>query len=317
MSKDSIEKKLPDFITSEYPLIKSAYEKLNSKTPYLSSVFIKQYNKFGNNWRTLFEKELNILYGNNSQALDLAIDGYIKFCLEGMILQKKFNKTRCYENKTYEEAASEVYQNKDYMFDLYLPGILLSHYLWSHHFAQLVYFYDEFLPLVKEQGGTEFLDVGIGSGFYSKEVLLNVKNSQGNGVDMSPFSIEYTHNTLTSWKLNDRYTSYKRNIITQPLDKKFPLLINIEVLEHLEDPLSFLKSLFNQLEVGGLGFISAAINAPNADHIYLYNNIHEVIEQVKEAGFSIISYQEDMAYEPKSKDELVPINGVLIVTKKK
>jgi 2-polyprenyl-3-methyl-5-hydroxy-6-metoxy-1,4-benzoquinol methylase len=87
----------------------------------------------------------------------------------------------------------------------------------------------------------------------------------------------------------------------------------VEVLEHLEKPVAFLKVLRRMLQDGGKAFITAAITAPNEDHIYLYNEVGDVEAQLLEAGFSVLDFQEDIAYEPK-KDEPVPRLAAFIVT---
>ena len=87
------------------------------------------------------------------------------------------------------------------------------------------------------------------------------------------------------------------------------------MLEHLEDPLSFLKALLRMLEPGGYGMVTAAVTAPNADHIYLYNSAQEVVAQIEEAGFKVVEYREDRAYEPTRPSESAPINAAVIVTR--
>jgi 2-polyprenyl-3-methyl-5-hydroxy-6-metoxy-1,4-benzoquinol methylase len=243
------------------------------------------------------------------------VTGYIKFALDGMLLQKRFDKTRQYVKKSHSEASAEVYQNRDYMNDLYLPGILLSHYLWRHHYLQHRFYIEEFLPLVHAHGGKEFYDIGVGTGFYSKEMLRCTPGMVGTGYDLSEFSLEYTSKMLNAWNLHDRYSSKIQDIISNPVKRTVPFIINIEVLEHLEDPLTFLKALYNMMDVGGYGLISAAITAPNADHIYLYNSVYEVIDQIEEAGFDVVKYIEDAAYEPETSENSVPKNAAIIVTK--
>ena len=94
-------------------------------------------------------------------------------------------------------------------------------------------------------------------------------------------------------------------------------MCSIEVLEHLEDPNLFLHGLFKSGKAGGgSGFISAAINAPNADHIYLYGSYLEVQKQIEAAGFDILDYCNDEAYEPRRNGDLVPVNAAFIVRKK-
>ena len=69
------------------------------------------------------------------------------------------------------------------------------------------------------------------------------------------------------------------------------------------------------MKKGGYGLISAAINAPNQDHIYLYRNYKDVQKQLKTAGFKVIEHINDKAYKPRKKSEIVPENVAFIVSK--
>ncbi len=156
---------------SGYPSVSIFFDCLEHRFPYFSGVINKQIESFGEHWLKLFNHELATFFAEDKERIDRAVVGYGKFALDSMKLQVKFQKIKEYENKTYAEAASEVYQNRDYMFGLYLPGILLSHYLWRHHFLQHIFFLEKFLPLIGAGEGKVFYDVGVGTGFYSKEML--------------------------------------------------------------------------------------------------------------------------------------------------
>jgi len=288
---------------------------LREKAPYLVGVLQKQFNEFGDSWLSRFESDLGVAFAGKLPALAEAAAGYIRFALDGMLLQKRFDKTGRYEPKTFAQAADEVYQNRDYMFNLYLPGIYLSHFLWRHHYLQHIFFVERFRPLMVSHGGELFFDVGVGTGFYSKEMLRLMPDLQGRGFDLSEHSLAYTQRTLADFSLGQRYTCEIRDIVNDPPPGTAPFLVNVEVLEHLEQPGLFLKALFRLLEPGGFGFITAAITAPNADHIYLYNSAQEVIEQIKGAGFRVVDFTEDWAYEPAKPGESVPRNAAIIVTK--
>jgi len=300
---------------TQYPNVRIIDEILREKFPYFLGTLSKQYTDFGDEWLSFFETDLESSFGNDATRLESAIQGYGAFALASMRLQIKFQETHEYKSKTYEEAANEVYQNRDYMFNLYLPGIYLSHFLWRHHYRQHVFYKKEFIPLVQDHGGPLFYDIGVGTGFYSKEMLRINPEIRGQGFDLSPFSLEYTDMMLSASNLANRYTGTLQNIITEPVQTPAPFIINIEVLEHLENPQAFLNALYHMLEPGGYGLISAAINAPNADHIYLYRKPRDVIEQIESAGFHLVNYVVDEAYEPPTPGELVPVNAAFIVTR--
>ena len=124
----------------KYPNLNIFSRSLGLQFPYFSGVIQRQADNFGDEWLNLFECELHHFFSLDEERIEQAVKGYGKFSLDSMKLQVQFQKTKSYQNKTYAEAASEVYQNKEYMFDLYLPGILISHYLWKHHFQQHVFF---------------------------------------------------------------------------------------------------------------------------------------------------------------------------------
>ena len=141
------------------------------------------------------------------------------------------------------------------------------------------------MPLAIAMGASLFYDIGIGTGFYSRQMLSSVPGLRGVGYDISPHSIAFAqapHLGLGPRPRDARFAG--RMIVAMPVDTPAPCVISVEVLEHLEDPLTFLKALAGMLSAGGVGFITAALTAPNADHIYLYSDVSEVISQLDEAG---------------------------------
>lgn len=298
-----------------YPHVREVQRVLDERFPYFARIIDRQVQEFGPAWLAFLESDLAKFFQGDLERLGQAVFGYGRFALDGMRLQKLFDKTHRYEFKSYAEASDEVYQNRDYMFSLYLPGIYLSHFLWLHHYKQHVFFEEKFLPLVRNHGGMEFYDVGVGTGFYSKEMLRALPDIRGNGFDLSPYSLEHTAKMVDAFGFLPRYQTNLRNIVSEPIEKPAPFIINIEVLEHLEDPQEFLNALCKMLEPGGYGLISAALTAPNADHIYLYNTAQEVADQLVSAGFKVLDHIEDEAYQPRKPGDTVPRNAAFIVSR--
>lgn len=288
-------------------------DRLTARFPYFAKVVSKRIDDFGPRWVEDFEAELGQFFAGDHAALEKATDGYGIFALDAMKLQKRFDKERQYVAKTYAEVAQAVYHSESYMFDLYLPGILLSQFLWHHHYQQLTFFRERFVPHAKAIGAKRFFDVGVGTGFYSKEMLQALPEAHGTGCDISAHSLAHTVKMLDRWGLANRYTPERVDILSKAFEPA-DCIVSVEVLEHLEDPPLFLRALYGMLRKGGVGYITAAINAPNADHIYLYRTLEEVLEEIRSAGFKVLESAEYLGYTPKD-GESVPSGGVCVVTK--
>ena len=176
---------------------------MQSLAPYMGGTVGKAHATFGGDWAARFGETLDRVFGDDTRKLELAMQGYVRFALEATKLQKRFQKDRRYAAKMYAEAASEVYHNEGYMMDLYLPGILLSHYLWPHHYRQLEYFHGRFMPRVQSAAEKLFYDVGVGTGFYSRQMLAAAPQAQGVAFDISEFSLRYATNQIRAfgWRI--------------------------------------------------------------------------------------------------------------------
>ena len=149
-----------------------------------------------------------------------------------MKLQVEFYKTLEYRNKTYAEASSEVYQNRDYMLGLYLPRILISHYLWEHHYVQLKFYEKEQIPQIEDIDNLSIYDVGVSTGFYTKEYLRRVESSQVVGFDMSPHSLEHTEMMVKRRDFSEWNQSRLGDILERDQTELCNVINSIEVLEH-------------------------------------------------------------------------------------
>ncbi len=287
-------------------------QQLFQHAPIFRKTFLDVQASFGRPWEVEFDQHLDHLFGRDENAHRKAIRGYSRFAIDAMRLQRVFNKTKKYEDQSYEDACENVYMNSDYMMDLYLPGIFVSHFLWRHHYRQFNYYKDRFLPLLNRIDDRRFYEVGTGTGFYTAQIFRHEPRFQGYGIDISPHSRQFTLNNVRGWGFESSFSSLDTNIIGANFEP-LPCIQCIEVLEHLSDPQTFLDHLRKMLRPGGHGFITAALTAPNADHIYLYWTPQEVIAQLEAAGFAVNDYVEELAYEAPP-GEIVPKVAAFIVS---
>ena len=269
--------------------------------------------EFGPDWEQDFESMLRCLYSDEDR-LENAVKGYGSFVIDSMRRQKRFEVDRSYPAKTYAQAAAEVYLNDEYMERQYLPGLLLSHYLWTHHYQQIKYFKDFFLSNLRARGATDFAEVGVGTGIYSRLLLEERPEIRGVGFDISPLSLKFTQRHVAGYGFGDRYQLLLQDILTDPPARKFQAVLCVEVLEHLEDPVALLKALKALVVAGGTLFVTAALNAAHADHIYLYREPADVLAQVQEAGLHVENLFFANAYQPEKPGVPVPAALAMVLS---
>jgi 2-polyprenyl-3-methyl-5-hydroxy-6-metoxy-1,4-benzoquinol methylase len=283
---------------------------LAEAAPYMSHA-VEKGRAFRPEWEAEFEETLARMFAGDQAGLLDAIKGYVVVALDAVRLHKRFEKELRYIHKSYADVGRAVYHNRDYMFNLYLPGILLSQYLWPHHYAQLLFFRREFVSRIRKAAAKTMADVGVGTGFYSRQALAGDPELRVTAFDISRHSLDYAEMQVTAFGSRDRWTGRQQNILTEPTDEKYPFVLSVEVLEHLEDPLSFIKGLKSMLAPGGYAFITAAVTAPHEDHIYLYESVEQVRAQLAEGGFRVVCCEEEIAYQPKN-GEPVPRTGAFV-----
>ena len=113
--------------------------------------------------------------------------------------------------------------------------------------------------------------------------------------------------------VSSRYHVELRDITSIPIRQRVDWLVCVEVLEHLDDPVAFLRGLRRNMAPGARAFITAALNAAHADHIYLYRNPNEVQAHLVDAGFTLEQFFLGAAYKPSSPGVPVPEAAAFIV----
>jgi 2-polyprenyl-3-methyl-5-hydroxy-6-metoxy-1,4-benzoquinol methylase len=267
---------------------------------------------FGPIWAQEFEAIL-ASQCPDTESLESAVKGYSAFAFDSMRRQKAFEQTLQYPNKTYAEAAQEVYFNEAHMMREYLPGLLLSHFLWPHHYRQLQFFDTAFVGQMALSEVQKFAEIGVGTAIYTRRILSRLGRAEGVGFDISPSSCAFAKAHLSAAGLGPRFAMRQQDVVLQPMEPMH-WMVCVEVLEHLEDPVGFLKALRGSLAVGGKAFITAAINAAHADHIHLYRNSEEVWHDLEAAGFRLEQSFTAAAYAPPAQGVPVPVAAAFVVT---
>ncbi|NEK94934.1 methyltransferase [Modestobacter muralis] len=295
-----------------HPALVSMTDALRANHRFAADIADRCAALFGARWADEFELVVAALFPT-PEAVAAAVKGYAAFAMQSMRLQAAFEVEGRYRPKTHGEAASEVYFNEQHMMREYLPGLLLSHFLWPHHYRQVQFFDSAFVDVMRMAGASSFVEVGTGTGLYSGMLLRRLPAVRGTGFDISPSSIRFTQDQLEALGVGHRYEAQLRDVVADPPGPLAEWLVCVEVLEHLDDPVAFLRGLRATMAPGGRAFITAALNAAHADHVHLYRSHDDVLAHLVEAGFTLEQSFVGAAYRPSGPGVPVPLAAAFVV----
>ena len=111
--------------------------------------------------------------------------------------------------------------------------------------------------------GINILDIGCGGGLLSEPMSRMGANVTGIDASDKNIKIAKLHSKKNKLKINDICSSPEKLKIT----KKFDVILNMEIVEHVEDIDFFLKSCSKLLKKNGLMFV-ATINKTLKSYIF-------------------------------------------------
>lgn len=244
-------------------------EKLGPDYQTESEAFFEKYQRF------LTEEGLTLEYG---------IDCYMKMVKDVLNETLHFFRTGQYSSTSFAEVNEKVYGNQEVM-QYYMHGLIVSQFLWSHHFQVFELFTGSLAAFKEKRQFQRYLEIGAGHGLYLSEAINQLgKDKYYEVVDISPTSID-----LCKRFVGTEHVVYNLgDVFDYQITDKFDFVTIGEVLEHLEDPQAMLKLMSELLSDDGIGFITVPTNAPAIDHIYLFEDETQIEAMIAEAGLSIV-----------------------------
>lgn len=231
--------------------------------------------------------------------LEYIVNSYLMMVEDILIEQTNFLRIGKYRYDNLKDVYEKVYSNKEYMFK-YMIGVALSQFLWRNHRDMFLFF----IKKIRDIKGENYLEIGPGHGLFFMEAISGNNFTNFHAIDISETSLELTKDFIDySMDMKNKNVSfYLSDINTFNFGEKYDFITMGEVLEHVEDPYPLLKSIHNLLKENGQAFISTCANAPVIDHIYLYNSIDEIREDITKAGLKVIDEIVICNDETKEKD---------------
>lgn len=227
--------------------------------------------------------------GRDSQTARLkeAVAGLQFHSIDFLRRQAAFVRTGDYQAEDAQAVYEEVYCSESVMRE-YLDGLLLTYIAWPNHYRLLQFYRNRYLS--KGPRG-RCLEIGPGHGFLA---LLQLQADNGNtllGVDISPHSVAFSDELLTvagidraRFEICEGDATNDFAGVTGPFDR----IVVAEVIEHVEQPQTLLRSAVKHSHPETLLFLSTVVNIEAIDHLYLYRSLDEVREMIDECGLAIV-----------------------------
>lgn len=233
-----------------------------------------------------FESVLGYLLG---LGLDLAYvaDSYLTVVEDTTAEQMHFFRHGEYRNKSYEDVASSVYNDRFYM-DRYMYGLVLTAFLWPNH-VRIARFFEEVLPLGR---AGRYLEVGPGHGYFMATCASRSSFDELLGIDISKASIAQTRSLIAHFAPQSAARCELRCADFLAADnlapESFDAAVMGEVIEHVEDPAAFLRRLHGLVREDAFIYLTSCVNTPAIDHIYLWRSTDSLEAMIADCGFGIL-----------------------------
>jgi len=290
--KDSIINTIINYIQEKSP---RHAKKLRQRLGALDDDFFTRSEAF-------FSTYQNILKVDN-KTLEYGTDNYLQMVNDYVFEQVRFMQSGVYSCTSFEDAYEQVYSKPEVM-EYYMSGLIMSQFLWKHHYDMFRFFTDN---LSAQSGNVQrYLEVGGGHGIH----LLEAIRMLGNNVHYDLIDISESSIQLAKKFLNGQPVHYHlQDIYAYNVAEKYDFITMGEVLEHVEQPVKLLEKLHTMLHDSGRLFITVPGNAPAIDHIYLFHNQRHIIETAANARFEVtkdlLLYSEDVS-EQEAIEKKVP-----------
>jgi len=221
-------------------------------------------------------------------SLEGIVDKYLNHIASLVEEQRYFVEFGKYRHSTFAEVEN-FYDKYENMSD-YEAALGLSTYLWNIH-RQLYRLFDKSINLINQHSDRgEYLEIGPGHGEYFVTAMKKTNFRKYTAVDISKTAIELTRDYIL-YSMPDTNRSYElihEDIFKFQTSELFDMVVMGEVLEHVENPNAFLRRIYQLASDNAIIFITTAINAPQIDHICLFNNLKEVVDLIESERFIVV-----------------------------
>lgn len=141
------------------------------------------------------------------------------------------------------------------------------------------------------ESGMKFCDLGFGPGVLTQFILEEKPAWTACGIDISPECVHYAEKLMKLKGISERVQLTTGDVRNLPYaDNTFDLVLAMEVLEHIPDPLKGLMEVVRVLKPGGYAITSVPVQLPIPMHLYVPRNTREVLDLYERANLEVLDF---------------------------
>jgi 2-polyprenyl-3-methyl-5-hydroxy-6-metoxy-1,4-benzoquinol methylase len=248
-------------------------------------------------------------------AFDEAALGYAKYCIGVAQARKVYERAGKYTPEDMPEIMSGVYENEGYAVPYMWAAILIYAY-WPSMINHLAIFRNQFLRELPQN--TTVLELAAGHGVLSLLAAEERPDIRVEGVDISPPAVAIANRLLAVSGHADRVNFAVRDALAPDgpaANGEYQGIISAMLAEHLPDPKPLFTAISRNISPEGLVFFSTALESPQRDHVFEYNDESQPLRMAEDVGLRVTRLVSDAGTVPPGS-RFVPRAAAMILRRR-
>jgi 2-polyprenyl-3-methyl-5-hydroxy-6-metoxy-1,4-benzoquinol methylase len=251
-----------------------------------------------------------------SDVFDVAARGYAEYCIGVAKAHNIYERAGNYTPESMPEIMSGVYEDEGYMVP-YMWAAILIYPFWPSMVNHIAMFRDEFVRRLPPNATVR--ELAAGHGVLSLLAAEERSDIQIEGTDISPPAVAVANRLLAvsghagrvKFTVKDALKADDR-ADDRASDGKCQGVISGMLAEHLSDPRPLFKAISRQISQDGLVFLSTALESPQRDHVFEYNQESQPLLMAETAGLRVSRLVSDASVVPPGSQFLPRATAMIL-----
>ncbi|MGP0020263.1 MAG: class I SAM-dependent methyltransferase [Candidatus Sulfotelmatobacter sp.] len=246
-----------------------------------------------------------------SAIFDAAARGYAEYCIGVAKAQKIYENAGIYTPESMPEIMSGVYEDEGYMVP-YMWAAILIYPFWPSMISHVALFRNEFIRRLPPNATVR--ELAAGHGVLSLLAAEERPDLQIEGTDISPPAIAVANRLLGV----SGHAGRVRFAVKDALNTsngggdKCHGIISAMLAEHLSDPRPLFATMSQQIRPDGIVFFSTALESPQRDHVFEYNQESQPLQMAEKVGLRVSRLVSDASAVPTGARFLPRATGMIL-----